>query len=143
MAFLDHDDAMPPTKLSTQIGYLMRHPRVDCVLGRMDVVLERGVPRPPWLEPRHNLYCMSMVVRASVPRAIGRFDEDRRIPEDIEWVFKMRRGGIRIAVIPDIVVRRRIHRTNRSYENDLNPAWMLDFLRGLLAMRRVEGSIEE
>jgi hypothetical protein len=55
----------------------------------------------------------------------------------------MRRHGIRLAVIPDIVVRRRIHLANRSYENDLNPAWMLDFLRGVVAEGRVEGSIEE
>ncbi len=48
LAFHDADDLLPPDKLERQIGHLLEHPEVGCVLGRQELMLEPGVEMPEW-----------------------------------------------------------------------------------------------
>lgn len=123
VAFHDADDLMAPNKLSTQVGYLMAHPEVGCVLARQEVFLEAGIELPGWLQ-RDRVYGdlggvppMTAVVRRDVLRRVGGFDAAYQHSADSDWLFRMRASGVEIAVAPQILLRRRIHSANMSHEN--------------------------
>jgi glycosyltransferase involved in cell wall biosynthesis len=121
VAFLDADDLAPPDKLSIQVGYLLNHPEVDCVLGRQEVELEEG-GAPSWIgrDPVHGDFAgvplMSLVARRETLRELGGFDESLRIAEDRDLLVRMRERGLKIEFLPEIVLRRRFHGRNLSFE---------------------------
>jgi glycosyltransferase involved in cell wall biosynthesis len=117
VAFLDADDLLPPRKLSAQIGHLLTHPDVGCVLGRQELMFD-GVQPPEWVS-RDPVYgdldgipLVSAVIRRSVIQDLGGFDPRYRFAEDRDLFVRLRERGVEIAVIPEIVLYRRFHGSN-------------------------------
>jgi glycosyltransferase involved in cell wall biosynthesis len=117
VAFLDADDLLPPRKLSAQIGYLLTHADVGCVLGRQELIFD-GVQPPEWVS-RDPVYgdldgipLVSAVIRRSVIQNLGGFDPRYRFAEDRDLFVRLRERGVEIAVIPEIVLYRRFHGSN-------------------------------
>lgn len=113
LAIFDADDIWPPTRLSVQAGYLLEHPEVGCVLGRQE-----WIDPPPWLT-RDAVYgdldgipILSAMLRRSAFEELGGFDESFTHSEDMDLLFRLRENGIRIEVLPDIVIFRRYHGAN-------------------------------
>jgi glycosyltransferase involved in cell wall biosynthesis len=117
VAFLDADDLLPPHKLSTQIGFLVAHPELGCVLGRQELMLD-GIEPPDWLS-RDPIYgdldgipLLSAVIRTDVIRAVGGFDSTYRHAEDRDLFVRLRERGVATAVVPEVVLYRRFHGGN-------------------------------
>jgi glycosyltransferase involved in cell wall biosynthesis len=114
----DADDFVPPTKLTAQVTYLLEHPRVSCVLGR-----QRWIDPPPTLKPDplydelHGIPLASAVFRATTLSELGGYDESHWGSENIDLLFRMRELGYEIAVLPDIVLFRRYHGDNLSFNS--------------------------
>jgi glycosyltransferase involved in cell wall biosynthesis len=121
IAFVDADDEVPPTKLGTQVGYLLANPEVSCVLGRQDVELE-GAGAPSWIA--HDAVfgdfagvpLMSLVTYRQTFLELGGFDTSLRIAEDRDLLVRMRENGVQIAVVPEVVLHRRFHGANLTFE---------------------------
>lgn len=124
VGFLDADDIAPPTKLAAQIGRLLEYPEVTGVLGRQQIVLEDGVDVPEWLG--HDPYFgdlggvnpISLVTRRQVLEEIGGFDTSEGVwgGEDRDLLIRLREAGANIVVLDDVVLIRRIHGDNITYE---------------------------
>jgi glycosyltransferase involved in cell wall biosynthesis len=118
VAFLDADDVLPRTKLSTQARYLAAHPEVDCVLGRQEFRCEPGFEIPPWLardlvyEELGGIPLVSAMFRRPVLDALGGFDPAYRVSDDLDLFVRMRERGHRYEVLADLVLYRRIHGGN-------------------------------
>ena len=110
VGFLDADDEAPATKLSVQVGYLLEHPEVGCVLGRHEL---DGEP-PEWFD-RDGVPLISLVARRSTLLEAGGFDESLRIAEDRDLLVRLRERGIGVEFLPDIVLTRRFHGANLSF----------------------------
>lgn len=117
VAFLDADDTLPPHKLSTQVGYLLAHPEIGCVLGRQELVFD-GIERPEWLS-RDPVYgdldgipLVSAVIRREILDELGGFDPAYRHAEDRDLFVRMREQGVATHVLPEIVLYRRFHGSN-------------------------------
>jgi alpha-1,6-rhamnosyltransferase len=115
LAFFDADDLWPPTRLTAEAGYLAAHADVGCVLGRQE-----WIDPPPWFT-RDAVYgeldgipLVSAMVRRSCFEAVGGFDESFTHGEDMDLMFRLRAHGIRIEILPDVVVFRRFHGGNLS-----------------------------
>jgi glycosyltransferase involved in cell wall biosynthesis len=140
LSFLDCDDTWPPGKLSVQIRYLLDHLEVDCTMGRQEVTVAPGVPRPAWLVPDRLLGAqggipyMSAVLRREVVDAVGGFDPTYRTAEDMDWIFRIKASGARIEILPDVVLHRRVHGSNKS--NGFTRASLFTSLHGLIQTRR-------
>jgi len=123
VAFLDHDDRMPSHKLTVQVGHLVANPSVGCVLGRMRIFMEDGTSRPRWLGTDRvygdlgGIPVGSMVMWAGVVREVGEFDERLSTSEDLDWLVRARSRGVRISILPDVVLHRRIHHGNLTHRN--------------------------
>jgi glycosyltransferase involved in cell wall biosynthesis len=124
VAFHDSDDAMTPDKLSVQVGHLLEHPSVGCVLAEQEVLVEPGAELPFWIEgskaptvmpPRPAeladepmVHPMTMVVRRAAFEQVGGFDESMRVAEDFDWMLRASEQGIEIARLSSVLLRRRV-----------------------------------
>jgi glycosyltransferase involved in cell wall biosynthesis len=113
LALFDADDQWPPTRIATQVDYLVAHPDVGCVLGRQE-----WMNPPPWLT-RDPVYgeldgipLVSAMLRRSAFDAVGGFDESFTHSEDMDLMFRLREHGIGIEILPDVLVYRRFHGEN-------------------------------
>jgi len=124
LAFLDADDLMPPTKLSLQIGYLEAHPEVGATMGRQQLRLEDGVVPPAWATRRtsggdvlaSDRQPFTIVVRRPVAEAVGPMDERLRFSEDTDWILRIGESGVGLDLLDEVVVVRRIHGANMTYD---------------------------
>ena len=122
LAFLDADDLWLPRKLSTQVNYLLEHLEVGLLFTLMRVVLEEGVGWPRYLNRERHAgepicYLPSAwMVRRAVFDTVGYFDSTYRTADDWDWILRTREAAIRAAVIPEILVEKRIHSSNLCYE---------------------------
>ncbi len=146
IAFLDTDDVMLHGKLTAQVDYLLDHPEVGCVLCRQDILLEASVSPPAWLIRDPILGDLggvgpaSMMVRKSVLRHVGRFDPSYRIAEGMEFLGRLREAGIGIAILPEVLMCRRIHEANLSHQNRALRSELLRGLKGKIDRRRASAS---
>lgn len=142
IAFLDHDDLMAPEKLSLQVGYLLDHPEIGCVLTRQAIFLEPGTASPPWLSrdaifgDLGGVQPLSALVRRSVFERVGRLDPTYRVAEGIEWLARVREAGVKIEVLPEVLVRRRVHGSNLSHQHKAMQAALLRAMKGKIDRRR-------
>jgi glycosyltransferase involved in cell wall biosynthesis len=125
VAFHDSDDEMLPEKLEVQVGHLLDHPTVGCVLAEQVVIVEPGAelpfwhegskvptvmpPRPAELADEPMVHPMTMVVRRETFEQVGGFDESMRPAEDFDWMLRASEAGIEIARLSDVLLRRRVH----------------------------------
>lgn len=139
VAILDADDLLPPNKLSVQVGHLVEHPEVACVLGRQE-----WIDPPLWLT-RDPVYgeldgipLPSAVFRKDVLDALGGFDPTFKTGEDMDLLVRMRQAGHELVVLPDLVLHRRFHGENLTHvgREPTNP--LLRSLRSKLERERAE-----
>jgi glycosyltransferase involved in cell wall biosynthesis len=121
LAYLDDDDLIPPHKLSRQAEYLAADPTVGCVLGRQEILLEPGVDPPEWLT-RDTIFgdldgipFVSAMIRTQLLRDVGGFDPSYRFAEDRDLFVRLREHGVRIDVIPEVLLFRRFHGENMNF----------------------------
>jgi glycosyltransferase involved in cell wall biosynthesis len=128
IAFVDADDVVPPNKLSIQVGYLVEHPEIPCVLGRQH-----------WVDPPANLArdvvwgdldgipIMSAVIRRSTLLEVGGMAPEERGPDgryvamDLELFIRLRERGIPFVVLPDVVLERGFSAGNLVAGRELPP----------------------
>lgn len=113
VAFADADDVQLPTRLSVQVGYLIEHPDTSATLGRQVWITPPpgAVPDVVWGD-LDGIPAMTMVARRRTLAELGGFDPRLRGPEDTDLLIRMREGGHRFVVLPEIVMRRRYHGEN-------------------------------
>jgi glycosyltransferase involved in cell wall biosynthesis len=121
LAYLDDDDLIPPHKLRRQAEYLVANPDVGCVLGRQEIMLEPGVDPPEWLK-RDTIFgdldgipLVSAMIRTELLRDVGGFDPSYRYAEDRDLFVRLRQHGVRIEVIPEVLLFRRFHGENMNF----------------------------
>jgi GT2 family glycosyltransferase len=80
-----------------------------------------------------------MLVRAPLFGRIGGFDPRLRAGEDTEWFCRVMMSGIPYTVLPDILVRRRLHDRNLTRADPPSHAKLLGILKLALDKKRAEG----
>lgn len=142
VAFLDQDDEWEPDKLTRQVEYLADHPEVGFVLAHLRLILEPGTPCPSWLREesigeRTVGYCPgTMVARRETFERIGGFDEVYEVASDAEWITRARDAGVGMHMLPEALLRYRIHDANASHRVDAVRAEVLRVLRDSIERRR-------
>lgn len=139
ITFCDSDDRFRPSKVSAQVAHLHAHPEVGCVLVGHETFLEPGAERPAWAQDDAGVQPQSAMVRREVIDAVGAFDPAFTFAEGMEWLSRMRSGGVGIAVLDEVLVDRRIHDANLSYERSEMRHQLLVAMQQRLASRRAEG----
>lgn len=147
VAFLDADDAWPTDSLRMRLEALRTGSGLDGVLGQMQAfaspdlneserrrLVVPAVPEPGWVSG-------TMLARRELFDRVGPLPEARRGGDFIEWMLLARRAGAKLDMLPDVVLRRRLHGHNLG--RLAAPEMRSDYLRIVraeLARRRAASS---
>jgi glycosyltransferase involved in cell wall biosynthesis len=139
VTFLDSDNLMVEHRVERQLDHL-RATGVDAVICRHTHLFVGDATVPDWLA-RHPEWWdgynrMSILVGSSRVRAVGGFDEDLDIGEDIDLVARLVGTGTRIAMLDEVLVIRRFFGDNVSYGTSGDGRALLGAVRRHHARRR-------
>jgi glycosyltransferase involved in cell wall biosynthesis len=142
VAFLSHDDLWTPDKLRLQIYHLLDHPEIHYVISRINFFVEPScrIPsgfRKKLLQADHIGRLMeTLVVRKSLFEMIGTFTPQLSTAEDVDWFARAQDYGIPMAIIPRILLHKRIHDANISLSLSQNNHNLLRALRQSIIRKR-------
>ena len=142
IAFLDQDDEWWPHKLARQAAALAERPELAIVRCHMQMALLPGVPRPDWFEPewlttpKPGYVPSTWLVRREAFTRVGGFDTSYEIACDSDWLTRAKDHGLASEMLPDMLVRWRVHGANGSYDQATMRREMFRMLRGTAARQR-------
>lgn len=146
IAFLDADDLWTSTKLSIQMDYLLKHSLVGCVIARMQNFLEANTQPPPrltrdlLLTDHAALSVGSLVARRTVFEQVGDFDTTYSHAKDVDWFVRVREAGIIIEILPETLLHRRLHGSNRSYHTQARTLEFMRVVKSSIDRKRLNGA---
>jgi glycosyltransferase involved in cell wall biosynthesis len=146
VAFLSHDDLWAPEKLALQVGHLLADPELQYVVAKLRYFLEPGCLPPrgfnsALLEGDHVGRVMeTLVARRTLFDSVGGFDPAYRIANDVDWFARVQDLGIPGAVLPAVLLHKRVHDSNASSSEAANTPELLAVLRRSIARRRVSAA---
>ena len=147
VAFIDADDLWTRDKLSKQIAYMNQHPEIGYSFSKHSLLLADGLREmPDWVRKDQAATEMTayipsaLVVRSRVLRFIGGFNEGCRVGEDSDWFLRARDAGIKLAVLEDNLLIKRVHRDNLTSNTAMARAQLLKSIKASL-QRAARGKI--
>ena len=142
-AFLDADDIWVKDKLSNQMKIFMEDPGIEAVFGHivpficskeiMDAEGGNPIPKMPG-------YCKgSMLIKKKSFFRIGFFDTSWEIGDFIDWYKRAKEKDLKTALIPEVVMKRRIHSRNMSSSKKQRGKDYIRILKAALDRSRNKG----
>jgi glycosyltransferase involved in cell wall biosynthesis len=117
IAFLDADDLWTPRKLEFQSEAMAADPALDMVFGQVEHFIspelsdaERGQLRAP--EPQPAKLKGTMLIRRTALERVGVFPTEWKVVDFVDWYARAQEQGLRELMLEEIVLRRRLHRSN-------------------------------
>ncbi len=144
LAFLDADDLWAPHKLSIQVRYMIEHPEIDYVLAQMRNFLEPGTAPPSRitrdliLADYAALQVGVLLARRALFETVGVFDNGYSHAKDVDWFVRAAEAGARMAILPQILLHRRLHGSNRSYLSGPRTTEFLTVMKKHIDRHRVD-----
>ena len=142
LAFLDADDVWHPAKLRSQVDILRRHAEIGYVTCQAELFLQKGCERPASLKPelfsspQPALIPSALCVRRSVFERVGPFDPRLALSEDTDWFLRAKDAGFIHHLLPEVLVRKRVHPGSVSLRGTPGPSPLLSVLRDSIHRRR-------
>ena len=116
VAFVDHDDLLPPHALASVVAALQQEPATDWLFSDEDKVDLRGQRRDPCFKPgfaRHLLVCWNLcshfrVLRTETAEKLGGYREGFEGAQDWDLALRFAAAGARFTHLPSVLYHWRI-----------------------------------
>lgn len=149
VAFLDADDLYEKGALAALRAPFERDPECRLVFGHYLQFFSPDIPE----ELKQKLYCPmgpqpavmpgGMMCRRELYLGTGGFPAGKKTGDFVEWYLRAKDLGVKQAMVPETVLRRRLHANNKGVQMLGNMSFQLRSLKASLDRRRArEGSHE-
>jgi glycosyltransferase involved in cell wall biosynthesis len=145
LAFLDADDLWPPGRTAALGRALLDQGERAIAIGQVEQFIcptltpeQRARLRPP-PPPGPGYVAGGAMMRRADFLAVGPFDETLRLGEFVDWFGRARSAGLAEIVVPEVVLRRRLHGDNTTLRERAAAADYLEVVRRELARKRGAG----
>jgi glycosyltransferase involved in cell wall biosynthesis len=141
-AFLDADDIWTKDKLKIQTSLLRANPGLDMVFGQVEQFYSPELEES--LKGRINLIADkmpgylpgAMLIKRNSFLRVGLFNDGFRIGEFIDWYLRAVDYGLKSSLVPEVVLKRRIHDANTGIKERDSRKDYLRVLKASLDRRR-------
>ncbi len=133
LAFIDNDDIWESNKLEVQMNHFRNNPHLDIISCYMQCFISPDISEeiknirhcPP--DPMEGYIPSTVIIKRTAFERVGYFESRWKNGESVAWMFKAKDAGLKFGMVDDVLVKRRIHETNKSA---LDPATSKrDYLR--------------
>lgn len=143
IAFLDSDDCYTPGRLSLQMSAFDDDTALDCVQGHMQQFVSPELPPEFSMGIRGEtdavlaapMACSTLIRRAAFDR-VGPWDERLNVGVEMDWYARMRETGLNYRMLEQVLLQRRIHRTNTNLRCAGEQSERIAVLKDILDRRR-------
>lgn len=144
LAFLSADDRWLPHKLERQLALMQACPQLGYCVSMFRYELEPG-DRTSRVFNRALLgrdlvgrIMETLFARRAVFDAVGLFDASLPLAEDVDWYARAKDVGVPAAVVPEVLLHKRVHEGNASLDPTVNtPALLRVLHRSILRQREL------
>jgi glycosyltransferase involved in cell wall biosynthesis len=120
LAFIDNDDIWESNKLEVQMNHLRNNPALNVLFSYMQCFISPDISEeikkirycPP--DPTPGYIPSTVVIKRSSFKKVGYFESRWKNGESVAWIFKAKDVGLNFGIVDDVLVKRRIHETNKS-----------------------------
>jgi glycosyltransferase involved in cell wall biosynthesis len=142
LAFLDSDDYWRRDKLAIQIESSIQNPEIEYSYANLKLFLEPGCElrygfdRQQFDRVQIGRTPGTLVARKSLFDRIGKFNPNFTIGCDVEWFTRAKDYKIAAAVVPQVLLYKRVHDTNLSSNVKTNREELLTVIKQSLHRQR-------
>ena len=146
VAFVDADDLWEPAKLSMQIARFDARPELGVVFTHLQNFWSPDVDESSrndseTLDPIPGYTSVTMLARRELFDRVGTLDVTLKHGNDRDWFCRAAEQGVVMEMMPETLVRRRLHGANRSAQHGASSrSEYLRILKASLDRRRNAGN---
>ena len=126
VAFLDSDDLWDPRKTELQVAMFGERADLAVCLCRIknfwspEIELSEQKGEVEGADGVSGWFAQSMMIKREAFQSVGKFDISLRHREAMDWLRRASDLGLTVDTVPEILVHRRLHLTNRSRSRAAN-----------------------
>lgn len=143
LAFVDADDLWLPDKLKRQMEFFAANPALDvCVTKIQNFWIDElendrdKFKNHPIAQELPGYGFPTSLIRRRTFDDLGLIDESLRTGEDTDWFMRVIESETAIKLLPEVFVRRRIHRNNMTHDTTAMIDNLTKILKASLDRRR-------